>query len=298
MKHFDFVGKRKVFISISVVLVAISLIFIFTKGFNFGVEFLGGSELILRVESSNFTEADVRKILSDISSEFSSARVTRVRSIGDPENVVKFSVTLTKTFTTEEKADVQAQIESKISERNVKGQVISFNETGGSAAEEIRRLTWRAVIITLVAILVYITLRFNFVFGVGATLALVHDVVVTMGFFSILSYELNVPAVAALLTLIGYSLNNTIIVYDRIRENMKKFKGRETSSIVNDSINQVFRRTINTSVTTFIVVFVLLLFAGNAVKPFAFGMTVGTIVGTYSSIYVASPLVIRWVKSR
>lgn len=298
MKHFDFVGKRKVFISISAVLVAISLIFIFTKGFNFGVEFLGGSELILRVESSNFTEADVRKILSDISSEFSSARVTRVRSIGDPENVVKFSVTLTKTFTTEEKADVQAQIESKISERNVKGQVISFNETGGSAAEEIRRLTWRAVIITLVAILVYITLRFNFVFGVGATLALVHDVVVTMGFFSILSYELNVPAVAALLTLIGYSLNNTIIVYDRIRENMKKFKGRETVSIVNDSINQVLRRTINTSVTTFIVVFVLLLFAGNAIKPFAFGMTVGTIVGTYSSIYVASPLVIRWVKSR
>ncbi len=298
MKHFDFVGKRKVFISISAVMVAISLIFIFTKGFNFGVEFLGGSELILRVESSNFTEADVRKILSDISSEFSSARVTRVRSIGDPENVVKFSVTLTKTFTTEEKADVQAQIESKISERNLKGQVISFNETGGSAAEEIRRLTWRAVIITLVAILVYITLRFNFVFGVGATLALVHDVVVTMGFFSILSYELNVPAVAALLTLIGYSLNNTIIVYDRIRENMKKFKGRETLSIVNDSINQVFRRTINTSVTTFIVVFVLLLFAGNAIKPFAFGMTVGTIVGTYSSIYVASPLVIRWVKSR
>lgn len=298
MKHFDFVGKRKVFISISAVLVAISLIFIFTKGFNFGVEFLGGSELILRVESSNFTEADVRKILSDISSEFSSARVTRVRSIGDPENVVKFSVTLTKTFTTEEKADVQAQIESKISERNVKGQVISFNETGGSAAEEIRRLTWRAVIVTLVAILVYITLRFNFVFGVGATLALVHDVVMTMGFFSILSYELNVPAVAALLTLIGYSLNNTIIVYDRIRENMKKFKGRETASIVNDSINQVFRRTINTSVTTFIVVFVLLLFAGNAIKPFAFGMTVGTIVGTYSSIYVASPLVIRWVKSR
>ncbi len=298
MKHFDFVGKRKVFISISAVMVAISLIFIFTKGFNFGVEFLGGSELILRVESSNFTEADVRKILSDISSEFSSARVTRVRSIGDPENVVKFSVTLTKTFTTEEKADVQAQIESKISERNLKGQVISFNETGGSAAEEIRRLTWRAVIITLVAILVYITLRFNFVFGVGATLALVHDVVVTMGFFSILSYELNVPAVAALLTLIGYSLNNTIIVYDRIRENMKKFKGRETLSIVNDSINQVFRRTINTSVTTFIVVFVLLLFAGNAIKPFAFGMTVGTIVGTYSSIYVASPLVIHWVKSR
>ncbi|WP_041083560.1 protein translocase subunit SecF [Thermotoga profunda] len=298
MKHFDFVGKRRIFISISVILVALSLVFIFTKGFNFGVEFLGGSELILRVESSNFTEADVRKILSDISTEFSSARVTRVRSVGDPEDIVKFSITLTKTFSAEEKADLQAKIESKVSERNIKGQVVSFNETGGSAAEEVRRLTWRAVIITLVAILVYITLRFNFVFGVGATLALVHDVVVTMGFFSIFSYELNVPAVAAFLTLIGYSLNNTIIVYDRIRENMKKFKGKEISFVVNDSINQVFRRTINTSLTTFFVVFVLLLFAGNAIKPFAFGMTIGTVVGTYSSIYIASPLVIRWVKNR
>ncbi|HOJ88714.1 MAG TPA: protein translocase subunit SecF [Pseudothermotoga sp.] len=298
MKYFDFVGKRRIFISISVVLVAISLIFIFTRGFNFGVEFLGGSELILRVESSNFTEADVRKVLGEISSDFASARVTRVRSIGDPENILKFSLTLTKTFMAEEKADLQAQIESKISEKNIKGQVISFNETGGSAAEEIRRLTWRAVIITLVAILVYITLRFNFVFGVGATLALVHDVVVTMGFFSFFNYELNVPAVAAFLTLIGYSLNNTIIVYDRVRENMKKFKGKQIASIVNDSINQVFRRTVNTSLTTFFVVFVLLLFAGNAIKPFAFGMTIGTIVGTYSSIYIASPLVIRWVKNR
>ncbi|HPP70897.1 MAG TPA: protein translocase subunit SecF [Pseudothermotoga sp.] len=298
MKYFDFVGKRRIFISISVVLVAISLIFIFTRGFNFGVEFLGGSELILRVESSNFTEADVRKVLGEISSDFASARVTRVRSIGDPENILKFSVTLTKTFMAEEKADLQAQIESKISEKNIKGQVISFNETGGSAAEEIRRLTWRAVIITLVAILVYITLRFNFVFGVGATLALVHDVVVTMGFFSFFNYELNVPAVAAFLTLIGYSLNNTIIVYDRVRENMKKFKGKQIASIVNDSINQVFRRTVNTSLTTFFVVFVLLLFAGNAIKPFAFGMTVGTVVGTYSSIYIASPMVIRWVKNR
>ncbi len=298
MKHFDFVGKRKIFISISVVLVAISLIYIFTKGFNFGVEFLGGSELILRVESSSFTEADVRKILNEISTDFSSARVTRVRSVGDPENIAKFSITLTKTFTAEEKADLQAKIESKIYEKNLKGQVVSFNETGGSAAEEVRRLTWRAVIITLVAILVYITLRFNFVFGVGATLALVHDVVVTMGFFSIFNYELNVPAVAAFLTLIGYSLNDTIIVYDRIKENMKKFKGKEISVIVNDSINQVFRRTVNTSLTTFFVVFVLLLFAGNAIKPFAFGMTIGTVVGTYSSIYIASPMVIRWVKNR
>jgi len=298
MMHMDFVGKRMIFITISLILVAASVISIFTKGFNFGVEFLGGSEIILRVESSTFVEADVRRIFNEISSDFSSARVTRVRSVGDPEGVTKFSVTVTKTFDVTEKDALQSAVEKKLSDSKVKGQVVSFNETGGSAAEEIRRLTWRAILITLIAILVYITLRFNFVFGIGATLALVHDVVITLGFFSFFSYELNVPAVAALLTLIGYSLNNTIVVYDRIRENMKKYKGKEIAATVNNSINQVFTRTINTSLTTFIVVFVLLLFAGNAIKPFAFGMTVGSVVGTYSSIYIASPMVIRWVKIR
>ncbi|HBT25682.1 MAG TPA: protein translocase subunit SecF [Pseudothermotoga sp.] len=298
MKKMDFVGKRKFFITISTILIVASVISMLAKGFNFGVEFTGGSEIILRVESNSFSESDVRTILQNISSDFEAARVTRVRSVGDPEGITKFSITLSKTFETEEKAKVQSSIEQQISTVGVKGQVISFNETGGSAAEEIRRLTWRSILITLAAVLVYITLRFNFVFGIGATIALIHDVLITLGIFSFTGYELNVPAVAAFLTLIGYSLNDTIVVYDRIRENMKKFKGKDISSLVNESINQVFRRTLNTSLTTFFVVFILFLFAGNAIKPFAFGMTIGVVVGTYSSIYIASPLVIKWVKSR
>ncbi len=107
---------------------------------------------------------------------------------------------------------------------------------------------------------------------------------------------MNVPAVAAILTLIGYSLNDTIVVYDRIRENMKKFRRMEIERLVNRSINDVIIRTINTSLTTFFVVFILLLFAGKTIKPFAFGMTIGTIVGTYSSLYIAAPIVIKWVK--
>jgi len=121
---------------------------------------------------------------------------------------------------------------------------------------------------------------------------------VTLGFFSIFKYEINVPAVAALLTLIGYSLNNTIVIYDRVRENMRKFRGKDIPTLINESVSQVLTRTINTSLTTFIVVFVLLLFAGNAIKPFAFGLSVGVIVGTYSSLFVAAPLVMRWVKYR
>jgi preprotein translocase subunit SecF len=211
---------------------------------------------------------------------------------------VKFSVTVSKTFDADEKLKIVEELRKKLEAKGFKAEVVSFNETGGSAAEEIRRLTWRAILITLVAILAYITLRFNFIFGVGALAALAHDVIVTLGFFSMFKYEINVPAVAALLTLIGYSLNNTIVIYDRIRENMRKFKGKDIPTLINESVNQVLTRTVNTSLTTFIVVFVLLLFAGNTIKPFAFGLSVGVIVGTYSSIFVAAPLVMRWVKYR
>lgn len=297
MKRIDVVSKRLVWLSVAAFFIVLSLVFIFTKGFNLGVEFVGGSEILVRAEG-NMVEQDLRQALVEISPDFSAARVTRVRSVGDPANVVKFSVTVSKTFEVEEKTKIVEQLESKLAQKGFKAEVVSFNETGGTAAEEIRRLTWRAILITLAAILAYITLRFNFVFGVGAIAALVHDVIVTLGFFSMFDYEINVPAVAALLTLIGYSLNNTIVVYDRVRENMKKFKGRDIPTLINDSINQVLTRTINTSLTTFTVVFVLLLFAGNTIKPFAFGLSVGVLVGTYSSIFVAVPLVMKWVKYR
>lgn len=297
MKKIDVVSKRTVWLGIAAFFVVLSLIFIFTRGFNLGVEFVGGSEILVRAEG-NMVEQDLRQALSEISSDFAAARVTRVRSAGDPAGVVKFSVTVSKTFDAEEKFKIVEELEKKLEVKGFKAEVVSFNETSGSAAEEIRRLTWRAILITLVAILAYITLRFNFIFGVGAIAALTHDVLVTLGFFSIFKYEINVPAVAALLTLIGYSLNNTIVIYDRVRENMRKFRGKDIPTLINESVSQVLTRTINTSLTTFIVVFVLLLFAGNAIKPFAFGLSVGVIVGTYSSLFVAAPLVMKWVKYR
>ena len=298
MKMMEFVKHRRIFIAISLALAAVSLISMLTKGFNFGVEFTGGSEIILRVESDHFTESDVRQVVDLLPGDFAMARITRVRSVGDPANIRKFSITLTSTFETDIKNEIKQKLEQAISDMGVKAQVVSFNEAGGYAAEEVRRLTWRAIVIAITAILIYVTMRFSFVFGLGAIIALAHDVLITLGLFSLTGYELNVPAVAALLTLIGYSLNDTIVVYDRIRENMKKFRGKDIKRLVNESLNQVFKRTINTSITTFLVVFTLLLFAGNVIKPFAFGMSVGVIVGTYSSIYIASPVVLRWVRYR
>ncbi|RKX38413.1 MAG: protein translocase subunit SecF, partial [Thermotogae bacterium] len=221
-----------------------------------------------------------------------------VKSLGDPPNISKFSIVVSKIYEAKEKGRVTEAINDALRKANVKGEIASFSETGGTAAEEIKRGTWTAIIVATIVILLYITIRFNFVFGVGAIVALIHDVMITLGFFSFSGYEINVPAVAALLTLIGYSLNDTIVVCDRIRENMKRYRGRSIESIVNQSINEVIVRTINTSLTTFMVVFMLFLFAGKVIKPFAFGMVIGTIVGTYSSLYIAAPIVIRWVKPR
>ncbi|MDK2839629.1 MAG: preprotein translocase subunit SecF [Thermosipho sp. (in: thermotogales)] len=299
----DFVGKRKIFIVISLILVVASLISIFTKGFNYGVEFLGGSEIILKV-NAEVSESDVRQLIKDLAPEFENARITKIKSVDDPKGISKFSIVVSpkdengelKVYSGEEKSVLSQKIVEAFKNNNYTAEVIGFNETSGYAAQEIKNLTWKAIVFTLLALLIYITLRFQFVFGVGAVVALIHDVVITLGFYSFFNYELNVAAVAAILTLIGYSLNDTIVVYDRIRENLRRSRGSTIETLVNNSINQVIKRTINTSLTTFIVIFILLLFSGNSIKPFAFGMTIGTIVGTYSSLYIASPIVKRWIK--
>lgn len=297
-KQIDFVGKRKIFIMLSLVLIIISMISIFSKGFNLGVEFTGGSEIIVRIEDPKFTESQMRKIVEPLGEEFAMARITRVESLGDPPNISKFSIVVSKIYEAKEKGKITEAINNALKKSNVKGEIVSFSETGGVAAEEIKRGTWTAIIVATIVILLYITVRFNFVFGVGAIVALIHDVLITLGFFSFLGYEINVPAVAALLTLIGYSLNDTIVVCDRIRENMRKYRGRNIESIVNQSINEVIVRTINTSLTTLMVILMLFLFAGKVIKPFAFGMLIGTIIGTYSSLYIAAPIVIKWVRTR
>ncbi|MFN4268242.1 MAG: protein translocase subunit SecF [Fervidobacterium pennivorans] len=294
----DFVGKRYYFIALSIVLIVVSLISIFTKGFNVGLEFIGGSELVVKT-SENYTVADIRSKIASIGPEFKKARVVEVHAIGQAEEKT-FSIVVApkdekgalRTYKAEEKGQIAAKVEELL-----KGKVVSFNEVSGDAADEIKNLTWKAVVFTLLGILVYVALRFKFAFGVGAVVALIHDVIITAGFYSIFGVEMNIAAIAALLTLVGYSVNDTIIVFDRIREFGRKYKGKDMANIVNDSINSVIVRTINTSLTTFFTVFMLLLFTTGSIKSFAFGMTISIVVGTYSSIFIASPIVIKWVKS-
>jgi len=295
----DFVGKRKVFVLLSSLLIIISLIFVFTKGFNLGVDFAGGTEFVISSDKE-ISVGDIRNVLSSIKSDYATAKIAKLKNLNvEDSELFQYSVVLKESLSgsTELKEELINSIKEKFAENGIKIEFLEFNDVSGYAAEEIKSYAWYAVIISLVLLLAYISLRFKFSFGIGAILALAHDIIITMGFYSIFGIEINVAAIAAFLTLAGYSLNDTIVVYDKIRENMKKLRGKKSiEEIVNTSINGVIVRSLNTSITTFLVVLPILIWGGKAIAPFAFGLAVGVIVGTYSSLYIASPIVIGWIK--
>ena len=175
--------------------------------------------------------------------------------------------------------------------------ILSIEKVGPKIGAELSSDAIMAILSALGLILVYISIRFEFKYAVGAIAALTHDVVITLGIFSLLGYEVSLAVVAAFLTIVGYSLNDTIVIFDRVRENVKALKSATLGSVINQSINESLSRTIITSLTTFFVVLILFLVGGEVIHSFAFAMIVGVIVGTYSSIFVASPVVIRMGKN-
>jgi preprotein translocase SecF subunit len=170
--------------------------------------------------------------------------------------------------------------------------ILSIENVGPKVGAELSGKAVMSIITALILILIYISIRFEFKFALGAIAALAHDVLITLGIFSLLGYEISLPIIAAFLTIVGYSLNDTIVIFDRIRENVKIKRREAYISIVNESINASLSRTVITSVTTFFVVFVLWIAGGQVIHNFAFAMIIGVLVGTYSSIYIASPIVV------
>lgn len=297
--NIDFIGKKKYYITLSLLLIAVSLVFFFTKGFNFGVDFTGGIEVSVSVPDENMTVAEVRGLLSAEDANLASARIIKQRPLleeGTEEESGRFSIIINSN---ENEEIIRGKMLRALGSEGVTDKnILSISTISGYAAQEIRGYAWIAVVVSMALLLLYITIRFKFSFAVGAILALVHDVVIVLGFYSIFGIEINAPVIASLLTLVGYSLNDTIVVYDRIRENRKKMRGADgIETIVNRSINEVIVRAFNTSFTTFIAVLTLYIFSGEVLQPFAFGMLVGVVVGTYSSLYLASPIVITWLKS-
>lgn len=283
--NFDFVGKRKVAFAISIGLIVVGLISLIAhKGPEFSIDFAGGTLLQMKFEK-DLSVQDIRASLDKI-------------GWGDAE-IQKFGEGkefLIRVKKQEVGTKVGDQIKAVLTKDfpNNAFEVRREEKVGPKIGEELKGKAVWAIFWAMIGILIYITWRFEFKFAVGAIAALFHDVLITVGIFSILGKEISLAIVAALLTIVGYSLNDTIVVFDRIREDLALMRGQSYEAIINASINQTLSRTIITSLTTMAVVICLFALGGEVIRDFAFALMIGVAVGTYSSIFVASPVLIEW----
>jgi len=295
----DFLGARRFGFVISGALLLAGMISLFLQnGPKLGIDFTGGTRVMVKFDKS-VEISSVRDALAIVEIEgetfdFSKAEIKleRDKELGD-----LVSVRLPKLPETVDDAD-EAVI-SKLFDtfpENVPDDIIEFklstDTIGPKIGSELRGKAILAIISSILMILIYVSIRFQFKFAIGAIAALVHDVLITLGIFSIMDYEISLVIVAAFLTIVGYSLNDTIVVFDRVRENLKRLKQEKYETIINKSINESLSRTVITSLTTFMVVFILWLAGGEVIRYFAFAMMVGILIGTYSSMFVASPVVV------
>lgn len=283
--NFDFLKMKKIAFIISGFIISIGLIsLMINKGPNFGIDFVGGTIIQLQFQK----DIDVGTIRSSLSSvELGNSEIKR---FGDTREVLI-------------KAEIQkgskntAEIVQDVLSRDFSDNPYEIRRIEEVGPKIGRELVWGAIWSVVFAFLlmgIYISWRFEFKFAVGAVAALIHDVFVTVGIFSLLNLEFSLPVVAAILTLVGYSLNDTIVVFDRVRENLKLLRREKNEFIINKSVNEVLSRTIITSLTTLFVIVIIFIFGGEVIHNFAFALLIGIITGTYSSIYVASPIVAVW----
>ncbi|MFI5211371.1 MAG: protein translocase subunit SecF [Ignavibacteria bacterium] len=292
--HIDFLGKRYTFYVVSAVLISIGLGVFFTKGITLGIDFAGGTEILVRFQNEI--------PIDQVRNAMDNAGITgaEIKTMGNEKDILIRTVEQGEGTVVIDK--IKETLTKNISNNNF--EVLRTDKVGPKIGKELRISAIYATVFSLIAILIYLAFRFEFIYALGAVLGLFHDVLITLGMIAIfhvifpnLNLELNQGMVAAFLTLIGFSVNDTVIVFDRIRENIKLYKSEEILTVMNRSINTTLSRTIITSGTVFLTVFILLLFGGEVNRTFAFTFTVGVITGTYSSIYVASAFVVD-IKSR
>ncbi len=274
----DFMGMRKYAMIFSLTLVTLSLISLFTRGLNFGLDFTGGTVVV--AEFSKPVELD--KVRQALESEAISNGVAQY--FGSTTDV---QIRLPSTGSKDE-ARISNKVLQAFTPLDSQVKIAKVDFIGPQVGKELVEQGALAVIYTILAILIYVSIRFEWRFAVGAVVALLHDVIITMGVFSWLYMEFDLTILAALLAVIGYSLNDTIVVFDRVRENFRRLRKKSPEEIFNISINQTLSRTLITSGTTLLVLIALYLFGGPMIKGFAFALIVGIVIGTYSSIFVAS----------
>ncbi|MBW2557630.1 MAG: protein translocase subunit SecF [Deltaproteobacteria bacterium] len=290
--NIDLVGKMKIAFAASLLAIIISILsLILHGGPNLGIDFAGGT--LVQIKFSQETSTDgIRDALKTIG--LGNSVIQRFGYHDNNEFLIK----------TEKSSSALKGLSNKIEEalnssyNNGDFEIRRVEVVGPKVGRDLREKGMLAMLYAIIGILIYVTWRFELRYAVGAIIALMHDVLITVGVFSLLGKEFTLPIIAALLTIIGYSLNDTIVVYDRIRENIKGIKKQSLKDIVNSSINQVLSRTVLTSATTLLVVLALFIFGGAVIHDFAFALLIGIIVGTYSSIFVASPTILVWESIR
>ena len=274
----------KLFNIISLSLILISLLLLIFKGLNYGVDFKGGTLIEIRSLDKTLNISDLRKSFNNLNL----GDVTVKRFGNDNDYVVKFE----KKQSIEENFIENIKIELK---KDI-GNIFEFRRVesvGPKVSAELLKSGVIAIALSLGAMLIYIWIRFEWQFSLGAIIALFHDIIITLGFFSLLKLEINLSIVAAVLTIVGYSMNDTVVIFDRVRENLKKFSDIKIYEITNISINETLSRTIITSITTLLALGSIFIFGGAILKGFSFAMILGVIIGTYSSIYIANPILVR-----
>lgn len=277
--HINFMKHRKFALTLSLVLVIASLVLLLTRGLNLGIDFTGGN--VIQTEFDTRPDiAEVRGVISGIV-----AKGAMIQNFGEKGIIIR-----TNEDTEKSREDVVKALTAKYPGMKVTG----FEKVGPVVGGELRRQAFIGVTIALIAILVYITLRFQFRFAVVSVVPLVHDVIIALGFFSITQMEIGSSFIAAILTIVGYSLNNTIIILDRVRENWGTLSREGIVNLVNKSLNQTLARTINTTLTTLFPVIALCVWGGPVLMAFSYAMLVGMIAGTWSSMMIATGLLCEW----
>jgi len=280
IKNINFVSKFKEANIASVIIFILSIIFISFKGLNYGIDFKGGTLIELRTESSIESSA-IRESLNSMN--LGDVNVKNFGKVGDYLIKVEQKSSNNNNLIPEIKKKLSENLNAEVNFRRVEN-------VGPKVSSELLRSSIIAVSLALAAMLFYIWVRFEWQFSVGSIIALFHDVIITLGIFSILSLEINLSIIAAVLTIVGYSMNDTVVIYDRIRENLFKYTKISISDISNLSINETLARTVITSVTTLLALISIYILGGEILRGFSFAMILGVIIGTYSSIFVASPI--------
>ncbi|MCG8342274.1 MAG: protein translocase subunit SecF [Chlorobiales bacterium] len=286
----DFLKHRKIAYVISLCLVLAGLVSLFVRGLNYGIDFKGGTEVVLRFEH-DVPVGDVRAVLKEAGVEGA------IKSYGADRSI------LIQTGFDGELNQLKALVSNALDDRlpDNPHEVLRIDSVGPSIASDLKWAALKALLGAVIAILLYVGIRFEFRFAAASVVAIFHDVFIVLGIFSIfgglfdfMPLDINQSIIAAFLTIAGYSINDTVVVYDRIRENIRSGKPADYMTIFNNSLNQTLSRTIITSGTTLLVVLVLFVFAGPAIRGFTFAILLGILIGTYSSLFIAAPIVLDW----